>query len=239
MRVSHPGKFPIPYTLFMAIKTVLKSGNRKIGTMAATYRMVGQTCPSSCPLLVQGCYAKGGPVGIHQLKSGHSEADGAILLEFIGKLPVGEILRHHVSGDMFYGDEPDAVYIAGMNAAHDTRPDVKGYTYTHGWRKLDPKSFARTLAVNASCDTWDEVAQAQAAGWATVTVIPEDETRRRFKQPAHLDGEMVMLDVVVCPNQTVDLKCKDCKLCMKADRPFVVAFKAHGSAKRIVSERVR
>lgn len=184
--------------------------------------------------------------GITQRRSDRSEMDGMKYYSFIETLANSPkvlkkthgIVRLHVSGDLFYNDAPDEIYIKGVKLAHETFPQIKGYTYTHRYSDMGTYDFPANLTVNASCDTWDEVAEAKSKGWPTVTVIPMTETRKRFKQPAMLGEEMVMLDVVVCPNQTVGLTCNDCKLCMKKDRPFVVAFMAHGSAKRIVSERV-
>lgn len=43
------------------LRAVAESHNRKLGPgWSSTYREVGPTCPKSCPLLGNGCYAQRG-----------------------------------------------------------------------------------------------------------------------------------------------------------------------------------
>jgi hypothetical protein len=79
----------------------LKSGNEKTGTMpvSTTSR---HTCPSSCPLKGNGCYADSGPLGIHWAKVNRGER-GMNFHDFIlavNALPKDAVWRHNQAGDL-------------------------------------------------------------------------------------------------------------------------------------------
>jgi hypothetical protein len=203
------------------------TGGRKDLNFYATYREVGTTCPSTCPLLNAGCYAQGGNVPIHA-RGRVSESDGVVYLRELSRIPHGAIMRLHVSGDVLLHDALDVDYLNAIIHGATLRPDMTFYSYTHAWRMIDRAEFVfpKNLVINASCDNEEEVAEARAAGWDTVTVVPESVEGKRY-------GNMV-----VCPQQTVGMSCAECKLCMKASRRLTVAFKAHGFNKKNVSKRL-
>lgn len=221
----------------MIVLPMSPSTNRKLsGTRGAkifaTYREVGATCPASCPLLNAGCYAQGGHTALHARRGSYDARDGARFVEWVASLPVGAIVRLHVSGDvMMPGDDGativDGAYLDALCQGARARPDVKVYGYTHAWREIDRDAvnMPANLTLNASCDTPADVADARAAGWQTTTVVPSDTSWRR-------NG-----DTVVCPEQTSGIPCAECKLCMRA-RPVTVAFRAHGSGTRKVDRRL-
>jgi hypothetical protein len=209
------------------------TGGRKDIPFYATYREVGTTCPSTCPLLNAGCYAQAGNVAI-QARGRVSANDGSVFLNALDRVPTGGIVRLHVSGDVLKdgdkngSDTLDVDYLDALIKGATLRPDVSFYGYTHAWRLIDRARFLfpANFVLNASCDTVDEVTEARSAGWDTVTVVPHDVKGKRFG------------DVVVCPNQTVGLSCAECKLCFKSERKLTVAFKAHGYAKQKVSRNL-
>ena len=203
-------------------------GDRRGIPFYATYREVGATCPSDCPLLGNGCYAEHGHVAMQQ-RGRHSNDDGAIFLRELDRLPEGAIVRLHVSGDVMLSDEVDERYLDALIEGAKRRPDVTMFGYTHAWRRIDRQrfDFPANLALNASCDTPADVDEAAARGWPTTTVVPSDTAWKR--QGA----------TVVCPQQTVGLSCYDCRLCMNAERPLAVAFKAHGTRTKKVDERLK
>lgn len=98
--------------------------------------------------------------------------------------------------------------------------------YTHAWRLLRPDLFE--YVVRASCDTLLDVAQATAAGWPAVLVVPEGD-------PENVIGSDVgPVRMVPCVNQLASARqCNVCKLCARdtAGRSAVV-FEAHGSGRR-------
>jgi len=223
----------------MAIKTVEKSGNTKTGFVGATYRKVGETCPSTCShLLNRACYALSSFTGIHQNASPRDPFDGMRYFEFIeglSKSPkklakIGGTVRLHVSGDFFFNDEIDTPYVTGVKLAHATFPNVLGYTYTHRFSDFGEYDFPENLVVNASCDTMSDIHAAQAQGWPTVTTTGADDTRKRWEQEG--------VTFLTCPAQTAGLTCAQCRLCMKKDRKFTIAFRAHGTAKKRVKDVV-
>jgi hypothetical protein len=183
------------------------------------------------------CYAQFNWAGKFQRESGYSPDDGQALIAFFTgegpvRVPWKGLVRHHVAGDVLINDEIDWNYVKSMNTAHEHRPDVTGFTYTHGWRRMCPSDFyARNLTVNASCDTVQDVLTARAAGWPTVMTVPDDETRKRWNE----DG----VDFLVCPQQTDPrITCALCKLCTKKDRKWTIVFKAHGTAKVKLSRKL-
>jgi len=197
----------------------------------ATYRTVGHSCPTSCPLLNAGCYAQSGHTAL-QMRGRHSETDGEIFLRELDRIPHGAWMRLHVSGDVMTDAGPDGSsevdwpYLEALIEGARRRPDVTFYGYTHAWKQIGvlppaPSNFV----LNASVDDPADMDEAKSLGWETTVVVASDVTWKR-------QG-----DTVVCPNQTAGLSCYECGLCMR-ERPVTVAFKAHGSGKRKVDERV-
>jgi hypothetical protein len=137
-------------------------------------------------------------------------------------------MRLHVSGDFMYKGQLDRNYLAAVVEGARKRPDITFYGYTHVWRHINRSewNFPRNFTLNASCDDADALAQAKSLGWDATTVVPHDvEWKRRG-------------NVVVCPAQTSNMSCIECKLCMRSERKFTVAFLAHGNGKKKVSRRV-
>jgi hypothetical protein len=195
----------------------LKSSNAKTGPLATTYR-TQETCPTTCPLMGNGCYATGRIFGIAR-KFGREDLDKVRGL--IDTLEPGQGLRLNVAGDFLAADgTPDVEYIDACNAVAEARPDVKIIAYTHAWRILSPSLFS--FGVNASCDTDADIAEARAAGWGTVTVGAEH-------------GQTIAgTRVVRCPAETRDdVTCASCMLCARTPSiPTTVTFTPHGAGKR-------
>lgn len=200
---------------------VAKSGNSKIGPMAATYR-TQKSCPTTCPLLGNGCYATGRIFGI-PTRLGREDVEAVRQLAD-KPLPYG--IRFNVSGDFLDADgQPDLEYIAACNEVATAHPEALKIAYTHAWRQLSPDLFA--FPVNASCETVADVAEAVANGWQAVMVNgPEGD-------------EIAGKKVLTCLAETRGISCADCGLC-GADvrtRP-VVSFTAHGGGKKRASAAV-
>ncbi len=239
LRDFSPYALPIWHNNPMTIICVEKSGNSKTGFVGATYRRVGESCPSTCSHLIsKSCYAMTSFTGMTQRRANRSEFDGMIYYNFVKGLAenprkaakINNTIRLQVSGDLFYEDKPDELYITGIRKAHEDFPQMLGYTYTHRYTDFGEYDWPENLVVNASCDTVEDIKQAQALGWPTVTTTSADDTRKRWKQ----DG----VDFVTCPAQTANLQCAQCRLCMKKDRKFTVVFRAHSSAKKKVVDVV-
>ncbi len=204
------------------------NGVSKSRRIFATYRPCGTTCPSECSFLGI-CYAEEGNVRFSNMRSARRNDD---LYECINSLPYRGMLRHVVSGDLFYEDKPDREYIDAMISGHKERPDVKGIGYTHGWRRLSAQEFSvGGLCLNASTEGHEETLEALERGWDVCMVIPSPLSHAEDKE-----GEYILMQ---CPaihgeeeKQKVD--CMKCQLCSRRGRTLkgkklVIGFPAHGN----------
>jgi hypothetical protein len=183
-------------------------------------------------LASRACYALGGLVALQQRRA---QAQSFDVEAWLMGLPVSAAVRHLVSGDLFMNNQPDHAYIDGMIAGHRARPDLRGWAYTHGWRRLLPMAVnAPGVCVNASTETPADAARALELGWPVVQVVASDA-------PALTDCGDYMLRV--CPQQTHGVQCDVCMLCAKPGRrmrgkPLVIAFRAHGQRTGAADETV-
>lgn len=198
---------------------VEKSQNQKTGRVhLATYR-TQDSCPTTCPLMGNGCYAEnrmGRPSPFDTAERGKIiGTDYAPLIAKLEALPDEATIRFNVSGDYLTDNaDPDMAYIEATNHA---RGNV--LSYTHAWKVLDPKWFEDGTRPQASCDSLIDVAMAKDMGWATVIVDPGVGYA---EQPGFLD----------CLYETKALKCVDCRLCARSDRKSTVVFNVHGTRRR-------
>lgn len=207
---------------------VLNSGNTKIGPCAATYLPVAQTCPSSCPLKSNGCYAEQGHVGMHQrrLPTGIGpDSLAALEAEEIRSsarlVPRGWPLRLHVSGD---ATTPKRASLLADACRHWRGPV---WAYTHAWRDV-PRAAWGAVSVLASCESLAAAALALDAGYAPALVTAPHASPKAY----NANG----IRVIPCPNQTRGITCLDCRLCFDSrglhDRRSAIAFEVHGPGKK-------
>lgn len=214
---------------------------RKLGIASATYASQ-RSCPSSCPLRGQGCYAEQGPLGIHtrRLNASDPSADpdtiAHVEAEKIREIVSGRYdLRLHVVGD---ATTESGASILAEASGKVLRKKRRAWTYTHAWEMVDRASWGG-VSVLASAETAEQVEDAHEKGYATALIVPEFQERKLYRA----DG----LSLLPCPNQAIskNITCSDCNLC-KDDRRLhakgiTIAFEAHGSrkntVKRIVQER--
>jgi len=204
------------------------SSNAKTGHISVSTSAM-ETCPSSCPLINAGCYAKSGPLVMHWRKVSNGER-GLSFREFtryIKKLPEGQLWRHNQAGDLpgpsANSNRIDSRKLKSIVAANLGR---KGFTYTH---KKDPRDLKYIKAaneagftINMSCESLDEALHYKSLGIPSVCIV--DTPNKRIGN-----------DLVVCPAQTCEnVTCADCGICQVANRKFVVGFLAHGSSQKKV-----
>ena len=154
----------------------------------------------------------------------------------IRKLKRGQLWRHNVSGDLPHSAGViDSAKVASLVDANRGR---KGYTYTH--HILNPENVkvlqdANTggFTINASCESVEQADQIMSEhNIPSVAVVPSTESRRFFTTSS---GRKV----IVCPATVHDnVSCADCGICADANRSAVVAFPAHGNAKKTVNQIV-
>lgn len=148
----------------------------------------------------------------------------------IAALPVGQLWRHNQAGDLPHtAGKISRRFLRGIIAANSGR---KGYTYTHHSLTIGEnlpllrQANRQGFTVNVSTESEAAADSAIAAGLPAVLTVPSDETRTTWQTAA---GNRVL----VCPAQRSDTKtCADCQLCHKRGRRVVIAFLAHGTAKR-------
>jgi hypothetical protein len=227
---------------------VSDSGNTKImgsKKVDATYASIKATCPSSCPLKDDGCYAQTSFTGIVTARL-NKEAKDSSTLEVAraeanaidrayggGKIPQGRDLRLHVAGD--------SRTITGsrvLNAAIGRwrkRGGGSAWSYTHAWKHVARSDWSN-VSMLASITTTDEVAEARAQGYAPSIVVGEHPSEKAYTLPG---SETTWIP---CPNQTRGVGCTDCRLCFKADWLYEtnrgISFSAHGVFKGIIKRRL-
>jgi hypothetical protein len=106
------------------------SSNRKTGPMPVVTASK-KTCPTSCPLQDNGCYAEAGPIAIRwrAVTSGSKGISFADLCRRIRRLPRGQIWRYGQAGDLpGEGDEIDGEQLGELAAANARRPAI---VFTH------------------------------------------------------------------------------------------------------------
>lgn len=227
---------------------VSDSGNTKImGTkkVDATYVSIKASCPKSCPLMGEGCYAQLSYVGFtnHRLDE---EAAGFSPLQAArseakvindsykgGNVPIGRDLRLHVAGD--------SRTLAGTRIINKAvkRWKKRGggdcWSYTHAWKHV-PRNEWDQVSILASITTVDEVDAARLQGYASAIVVPEHTSEKAYK----LEGSDTKW--IPCPAQTRGVGCSDCRLCFNADRLYNnnlgIAFSVHGVKRNNIKRRL-
>lgn len=216
----------------------LSTGNAKLGRAATTYAPIRNTCPTSCPLMGEGCYGQSGPVAIHG-KRLESSLEG-LSPEVCALIEAGEIvdaarrmrdpfpLRLHTFGDC---RTTKAARILSEACRRWMGPV---WTYTHAWRDVPREAWGK-VSVLASCEGFGSAAVALDAGYAPAVVVPDHPADGK----AYMVGDM---RVIPCPNQTRDLVCSQCRLCFddKAllTRRAVISFAVHGAGYKRAKRRL-
>jgi len=206
------------------VHLVAQSGNTKTGPIPVTYRD-RDTCPTSCPFLLNGCYGDGRIFALaHKFRRTLSLQDARNVLA--RRRADARYLRDRVVGDLINAagmfDMPYVRAIAKLAREHG----LVAFGYTHAWRTLDRQQIETVKAtgyvLNASCETLPDVSMAISLGMPTV--ITNDDVPERFE----IEG----MRVITCPAQTrANVTCASCGLCAKGDRNVVIRFLVHGPSK--------
>lgn len=212
----------------------IKSRNAKTGPIpvSTTSR---ESCPASCPLRANGCYADGGPLGMFWDKVTDGRAGGT-LGEFVGAiaaLPAGQLWRHNQAGDL-PADASGAIDTAALGAIVSANAGRRGFTYTHH-DVTRPENAAAVrdanragFTINLSGNSLAHADALAALEVGPVVAIVEPGGPQSGLTPA---GRKY----TVCPAQRRDdVSCATCQLCAR-QRDVVVAFEAHGvRTKRVI-----
>lgn len=225
----------IPCGEHTGVNVVALSRIAKLGLAAATYASQA-TCDPGCALANgNGCYAENGNMAYHTRRLNAAEERDPYVLAVreaaeIDRLPGTLPLRLHIVGDC--RTDAAARLLADAAARYTAKHGMPVWSYTHSWRTIARASWG-TIGIRASCETPEDVAEAEARGYLTALVYvapPEGPRKRRF----HVDG----LPVVPCPQQShANVTCvpgpnsTGCGLCWNPNIR-TIGFATHGGAKK-------
>jgi hypothetical protein len=204
------------------------SSNAQLGPIPAS-TTEPKSCPSTCPLK-NVCYAKFHFQGANWRKVSETGMEWTEFLSKVRRIAPGAIWRHNVSGDLPHDDGViDHKKVRGLIKANHGK---KGYTYTHhilndANLQIIKEANNNGFTISASCESVDVADSVMTEhGIPAVAVINSEESRRFFTTT---NGRKV----VVCPAKIHDnVTCSTCGICANPDRTVVVAFPAHGTAKK-------
>jgi hypothetical protein len=211
------------------------SSNAKTGPIP-TSTSDRATCWTGCPFYDKGCYAKSGPQALHwrKVSSGERGYEWDAFLRLVRKLNRGQLWRHNVSGDLPVVADGiiDGDKVAQLADANRGR---KGYTYTHHPltdTNLGVIKYANAagFTVNVSTESVEVADKVMSEHKIpAVAVVNSDKTDRFYRTES---GRKV----ITCPATLHDnVNCSTCGLCQQSDREFIIAFPAHGTAKKTVN----
>lgn len=211
----------------------MKSSNAKTGPIPVS-TSTAATCPDACPFkrdtTVNGCYADGGPLGMHWAKvtEGKRGTDWEAFLSAVRGIDSGALWRHNQAGDLpGINDALDVGALAQLvDAAHGTR----GFTYTHKplgssvERDAIRASNDAGFTINLSANNLRHADALLALNIGPVAVVlPSDQTENCTTPNG--------AKVIVCPaTQRDDVTCLDCQACANPKRTVVIGFPAHGAS---------
>jgi hypothetical protein len=223
------------------VQLTLKSGNEKTGPIPVSMTERA-TCPDSCSFKgkdsegkLRGCYAESWPLAHHWDAVPRRGVSWPEFCAQVRELPEGQLWRHNQAGDLpGQNGTVDGPELAALVLANQGR---KGFTYTHkpGNREAFAMANANGFTINVSCDSLEQVDLEAGKGNPLVVVLPllssgERETKKTLTPGGRL--------VVTCPAQWRDTSCAECGMCAVADRDYAIGFRAHGIARRRVSNLV-
>lgn len=195
------------------------SQNRKLGPgVAATYRKVGKTCPPSCPLLNNGCYAQRGHTTFVERRAERTD-------DSLDKARGVGFIRHLVSGDWLKPTADDRRVVdrellREVCSWHRQRSQrfTIGWGYTHAADRLKaagfgPEHMPPNLQILASCDSKDEAKRLQDDGWRTARVTSEMDAE---------PGEAYCpVDLAKKQKKECEQNCMTCRLCFGSEQNIV------------------
>lgn len=220
----------------LGVRYVVNSDNSKIGKCDAVYLSM-KTCPSSCPLKGNGCYAEDSYVGMLTSKLNKEAADlGSIKLAMNeaqviresykgGHVPNAD-LRLHVSGDC------SSVRAVGYvrRAVEDWRRRGGGsvWSYTHAWKEVHRKHWGLVSCLG-SIERVEDVDAVRKQGYVPAVVVSHLESAGKS-----FEGGGVKF--IKCPAQEKEnMTCDKCRLCFDdkklLNKNMGIAFSSHGARK--------
>lgn len=226
-------------TLF---RLTLASGNIKTGKIPVT--TTGKdSCPASCALRGNGCYAEVGTLALHW---GKEKLQDEVFLRGVANLPTKDakgkdiLWRHNQAGDLpGYNKNDEFIDPHFLRKLCEANGERRGFTYTHKNPLIADNAAAIKAAnqtaftVNLSANNIKQADLYASLDLGPVVVLLPDDAEELFETP---DGNTV----IACPAyKRKDLTCEQCGLCAlkrvkrphrkKRGKRVIIGFYAHGS----------
>ena len=206
----------------------LVSSNSKTGAIPVTVSN-RNTCPPSCPLLKNGCYAEGYYTQLHwdKVTSGDRGTNWNEFINAIKSLPKRILWRHNVSGDLVGSN--DIIDAQALKDLVQANKNKSGFTYTHypmdNGNNIQAVKMANDggFTVNLSTNNLKQADNYKSLNIApVVVVVAEDCDKVSYTEKGN--------KIVVCPAQTSDnVTCSSCGLCQNSKRDYIIGFRVHGT----------
>ena len=203
------------------------SHNRKTGPIPVSTTSKS-SCPGSCPLRGNGCYAENYPLNQHWtlVSKGERGYDLEAFCKEIKNLPRHQLWRYGQAGDLpGRGDSIDAAELEKIVQANKGR---HGFAYTHypadnAENRQAIKAANRSgFVINLSANNLEHADQLAELGVAPVVCLVPAQTKKPVKTPA---GRHVS----ICPAEVRDdVTCATCGICAR-DRKAIIGFPVHGA----------
>ena len=244
------------------VHLTLKSSNIKTGEISVS-TTEEDSCPTSCPLRRQGCYADGYPLKGHWNRVPDIGLDWDDFCQTVQDKATA-LWRHNQAGDLPHKNgQIDADKVFKLEKACRLG-GKKGFTYTHHDMSDSMNRLivmicnkAASLVINLSGNSMshaDDLAELVSFGHKpapVTTVMPSFYERKHVKKGVWsetYDEYRSRVDlwniktpkgkkVTVCPaTYRDDMDCAKCKLCAMSHRETIIGFPAHGNRKAKASE---
>ena len=222
----------------MQVALTTASGNSKTGPIPIS-TSEESSCAPCCPFLNKGCYAKYHLQGVHWRAVSNAErgVNWDQFTKLVRKIAKGQLWRHNVAGDLPHNDG-DIDYLQ-LRQLIDANRGRRGYTYSHHVlndhnRVCIENANSMGFTVNVSTESVEDADRVMTEyNLPAVAVVNSEKTDRFYKTES---GRKV----ITCPAALFPDKvtCATCGLCQIADRQFIVALPAHGTAKKTVNQIV-
>ena len=232
----------------MTYRFIHTSTNRKTGYMPVSYSP-RQTCPNTCPLKDNACYGESFPIVLHWNRYSNDKKDNYDYfideIKLYRKYNKTNLWRHNVVGDLVAdkNDKIDAKKLYQLVKANK-KGSVICYTHHHmvknkkGKNVLSKYNINRIaeaikegFTINLSANNIEEAKQLyNKTKLPTTTVLNVSKNQYKKyseKQKNDYKKELLVDNVVICPEQTNKVKCIDCKLCSNSKRIKIIGFLNH------------
>lgn len=229
-----------------------KGGNSKTGLPTTTTSK--NSCPISCELKGNGCYAEIGHTAIHWNKLSNAESNEKNSLNALVsnikshfKYLTDKRIRLNQAGDLPHNNEIIDAKSVLILASELKKAKIKAYTYTHHNLNLGDNlktifaMIKNGIVVNYSAKNERHAIELlndkKTKKLPICTIIsPQNHNKKNY----FVEG----VQFIRCPSEYLlkdngeKIQCKDCNLCMRPQRDFVVGFTAHGVRKNKVNTRL-